>query len=175
MPMIAFRWPVFYDGPSMRISLTLIALILSVAPTRAEEFSGKVVGVSDGDTIRVMREGKAELVRLWGIDCPESRQPFGMRAKQFTGELAFGLKVRIEVRDTDRYGRTVAEVFLPDGKNLNHELVRAGLAWWYRQYAKSDQVLARLESEARVVRRGLWNDDGPVPPWEWRKTGATTR
>jgi micrococcal nuclease len=62
--------------------------------------------------------------------------------------------------------------FLPDGRNLNQELVRAGLAWWYRQYAKRDQVLAALEQEARAAKRGLWVEASPVPPWEWRKSGA---
>jgi endonuclease YncB( thermonuclease family) len=76
-----------------------------------------------------------ERIRLWGIDCPESRQAFGARATQFTGDLAFGKEVSVQVKDVDRYGRTVGVVILPDGRNLNQELVRAGLAWWYRQYA----------------------------------------
>jgi len=73
----------------------------------AEDFSGKVVGISDGDTIRVMHEGRAERVRLWGIDAPESGQPWGTRAKQFTGDVAFGKTVTVRVRDIDRYKRTV--------------------------------------------------------------------
>ena len=62
-----------------------------------------------------MHAGEPQRVRLWGIDCPESHQ-------------AFGREVKAVVRDTDRYGRTVGEVILPDGRSLNHELVRAGLA-----------------------------------------------
>ncbi len=93
------------------------------------KFSGKVVGITDGDTIRVMHNGRAERIRLWGIDCPESRQPFGTRARQFTSDLAFGKVVTVLVRDVDRYGRTVGEVLLPNGRSLNHELVMAGLAW----------------------------------------------
>ena len=85
-----------------------------------------------------MHDGAAEKIRLWGIDCPESKQPFGTRAKQFTGDLAFGKTVAVRVRDVDRYHRTVAEVILPDGRNLNQELVRAGLAWWYQQYARRE-------------------------------------
>jgi hypothetical protein len=73
------------------------------------------------------------------------------------------------VRDNDRYGRVVAEIILPDGRNLNHEIVRAGFAWWYRAYARGDGDLERLEREARDARRGLWADSAPVPPWEWRK------
>ena len=68
-----------------------------------------------------------------------------------------------------RYGRTVAVVILPDGRSLNAELVRAGLAWWYRRYAPDDETLERLEREAREARRGLWGDPEPIPPWEWRR------
>ncbi len=68
----------------------------------------------------------------------------------------------------DRYGRTIADVILPDGRVLNRELVRAGFAWWYRRYAPEDETLEQLECEARGARRGLWADAEPVPPWEWR-------
>lgn len=100
------------------------------------------------------------------------KQAFGTRAKQFTGDLAFGKTVTLRVHDVDRYGRQVAEIILPDGRNLNHEIVRAGFAWWYRQYARNDKELERLETEARAAKRGLWADDNPVPPWEFRKTKA---
>ena len=75
----------------------------------------------------------------------------------------------VRVRDIDRYKRTVAEIILPDGRNLNQELVRAGLAWWYQQYARRELILRDLEQEARAARRGLWKDPQPVPPWDWRK------
>lgn len=147
----------------------LLLLQLLVAPVFADakSFSGKVVKVSDGDTIQVMHEGKAEKIRLSGIDCPESKQAFGQAAKKFVLEIAAQKTVTVYVETTDRYGRTVGEVILPDGRNLNKELVRAGYAWWYRKYS-SDQTLAALEIEARNARRGLWSDPAPVPPWEWR-------
>jgi micrococcal nuclease len=127
-----------------------------------------VVGISDGDTIKVMHNGKAEKIRLHGIDCPEKAQPFGTKAKQFTSEMVFGKTVTVHVTDTDRYGRTVADVIVPDGRVLNRELVAAGLAWWYWQYSK-DASLGKLETEARAARRGLWADPNPVPPWCYRK------
>jgi hypothetical protein len=99
--------------------------------------------------------------------------PFGTRAKQFTGDLAFGETVTVTIHDHDRYGRTVAEIILPDGRNLNQEIVRAVLAWWYEHYAKHDLVLRDLEREARAAKRGLWVDAQPVPPWEWRKTSGS--
>ncbi len=115
-----------------------------------------------------MHNGKDERIRLHGIDCPEKRQAFGRKAKQFTSGLVFGNTVTVTVMDVDRYGRTVGEVILPDGQVLNHELVRAGFAWWYRKYAPEDGTLAQLEADARQAKRGLWADAEPVPPWEWR-------
>ena len=72
-------------------------------------------------------------------------------------------------KTTDKYGRTVGDVILPDGTNLNHEFVRAGFAWWYRQYASGDRTLEALEAEARKAKRGLWADKSPIQPWEWRR------
>ena len=109
---------------------------------------------------------------MWGIDCPENGQPFRARAKQFTSDLAFGKTATVKVRDIDRYKRIVAEITLPDGRNLGHEIVRGGLGWWYERYAKRDGVLPGLEAEARKKRHGLWGDAKPVPPWEWRTAGA---
>ena len=110
--------------------LFLLAVV-AAAHILAQDFTGQVVSITDGDTIRVMHNGVSERIRLWGIDCPESKQAFGTRAKQFTGDLAFGQTVTVKVRDIDRYKRTVAEIILPDGRNLNREIVRAGFAWWY--------------------------------------------
>ena len=105
----------------------MVVVVSWVSLTPAEEFSGKVVGVSDGDTITVLQNRTPIKVRLHGIDCPEIGQDFGSRAKAFTSELVFGQVVKVVPRDTDRYGRTVADVILADGRILNHELVRAGL------------------------------------------------
>jgi endonuclease YncB( thermonuclease family) len=141
--------------------------------TRQGTFTGTVVGLSDGDTLDVLRDGKAVRIRLHGIDTPEKAQAFGTRARQFSSDLAFQQTVTVRVQDTDRYGRLVGEVLLPDGRSLNQELVRAGLAWWSRQYAPHDTTLAQLEAEARAAKRGLWADAAPVPPWAWRKARAS--
>jgi endonuclease YncB( thermonuclease family) len=148
------------------------------APTTSRDstrgtFTGEVVAIADGDTIRVMHNGVAERIRLWGIDCPETGQPFGTRAKQLTGELAFGKEVTVRVSEVDRYGRTLAEITLPDGRSLNRELVSAGLAWWYQRYAPIDDELATLEAKARDGRLGLWSDANPTAPWEWRHSGSS--
>jgi endonuclease YncB( thermonuclease family) len=82
--------------------------------------------------------------------------------------LAFGKEVTIQTHGHDKYKRTLADVLLPDGMNLNQELVKQGCYWWYRKYAPGDTVLEGLEREAREGRKGLWADPQPVPPWEWR-------
>ena len=153
----------------------LVVVVSWVSLTPAEEFAGKVVGVSDGETITVLRNRTPMKVRLSGIDCPESGQDFGSRAKAFTSELVFGQVVKVVPRDTDRYRRTVAEVLLAEGRSLNHELVRAGFAWRSRKYAPEIGTLAQLEAAARDAKRGLWSQPNPVPPWEWRKTQGEAR
>jgi endonuclease YncB( thermonuclease family) len=140
-------------------------------PASAETFTGWVVGVTDGDTLTVLRAGRREVVRLRGIDAPERGQAYGDRARRYAAALAFGTVADIEARGRDRHGRLLAEVRLPGGRSLNRELVRAGYAWWFRRYS-TDAGLAWLEAEARAARRGLWADGRPVPPWEWRR--ATT-
>lgn len=147
----------------------VLAFGLLSAIAGAESFTGKCVGVTDGDTITVMRDGKGVKVRLYGIDTPESGQPFGNNAKQYTSLKCFSREVTIDVRDVDRYGRTVGMVILEDGSNLNQELVAKGFAWWYRDYAKGDTVLQAAEAQARSMRAGLWADKAPVAPWEWRR------
>ena len=95
-------------------------------------------------------------------------QHFGSRARKFTSRRVFAKVVNVEPVDRDRYGRTVGWISV-DGKNLNKELLRAGLAWWFRKYAPNDAELAALEEEARSARRGLWSMRNPTPPWQFRK------
>ena len=137
-------------------------------PVRTDEFVGEVVSITDGDTIDVLRRSKPVRVRLHGVDTPKKKQAFGEKAKKFTAELAFGKMVRVVVVDIDRYKRPVAEILLPDGRSLNKELVKAGLAWWYRRYAPDDKELGDLEEEARKAKRGLWSQSIPLAPWSFR-------
>lgn len=110
-----------------RLRLSVLLLLFSLPSlVHSQDFTGQVVGITDGDSIHVMHNGRAEKVRLHGIDCPEKGQPFGRRAKQATSDLAFGQKVTIHNTGKDKYGRTVATVVLPSGKNLNHDLVKDG-------------------------------------------------
>lgn len=153
---------------ALRIFIATFLIFFFASPALATTFSGKVVKVTDGDTLQIMWNGKAEKIRLAGIDSPESGQAFGTAATRYALELAAQQVVLVRVASRDRYGRMIGEVNLPDGRSLNQELVRAGYAWWYRKYS-TDRTLADLEDEARRNRRGLWGDPNPVPPWEWRK------
>lgn len=153
------------------ISLFLMFLFV---PSSCWSWQGKVVGVSDGDTITVMHEGKGEKIRLYGADCPESHQDFGSRAKQFTSDKVFGKMVDIDPVDKDRYGRTVGIVGV-DGQILNRALIEAGLAWLYEQYCKRPECAEwrQVQEKARTSKVGLWSVSNPVPPWEFRKAGRT--
>src|SRR5262245_38684438 len=153
----------------MRQTIPALLFSLLVSPAGAGDYTGRVVGVSDGDTLTVLRDGRTQVkIRLHGIDAPESKQDFGTQAKKLTSELSFGQVVTVRPHDRDRYGRTVADVVLSDGRLLNHELVRQGLAWHYVQYARNEGTLSKLEAEARAAKRGLWSQPHPVPPWEFR-------
>lgn len=132
-------------------------------------WSGLVVGISDGDTITVMHEGKGEKIRLYGIDSPERGQAFTKKAKQFTSKMVYGKTVDVEPKDTDRYGRTVALIYV-DGQSLNESLIKNGFAWVYRKYCKEAFCEEWLDFEivARYGKIGLWREPDPIPPWEVR-------
>jgi micrococcal nuclease len=151
-------------GPAI---LCLAALLAGPATA----FEGEVVGVMDGDTVEVMRSGRAVRVRLDGIDCPEKSQAFGARAKQFTSRAAFGKVVEVVDKGPDKYGRTLGEIILPDGSSLNRELVSEGYAWWYQQYS-DDQDLRQRQKDAREDKKGLWSDPNVIPPWIYRQGGG---
>ncbi len=132
---------------------------------------GKVVSVADGDTLTVFSDTGLTKVRLYGVDCPESAQRGGQEATAATRSLALFEEVRLEVVETDRYGRSVSLVHLPDGRILNEELVRQGNAWVYTAYCKQPRCLAwqALERAARADKKGLWQDNNPQPPWRLRE------
>jgi len=159
----------------MRRTLLLVFfLTILTTPARAVDFKGKVVEVIDGDTLMVMRQGKAVRVDLAGIDCPEQKQPFGKEAEQFTSRLASNQEVTVRITGTKKYGGIMADVILSDSLHLNQELVKAGLAW-YMQYTPDDKILADMEAKARTAKKGLWAEKNPLPPWEWRKIHQQTR
>jgi endonuclease YncB( thermonuclease family) len=151
----------------LRRALFVLLLLIAV-PAWAETLTGRVVAIADGDTLTLLTPGRRQVkIRLHGIDTPESRQPWGTRARQALSDLAFQKPARVEVQDTDRYGRTVGRVYV-GAVDINAELVRRGMAWVYTRYNR-DAALPALEADARAARRGLWADPRPVPPWDWRR------
>ncbi len=148
----------------------LIPIILFAVTTAllADELRGKVVSIADGDTITVLDPDKKQhKVRLNGIDAPEKKQAFGAKSKARLGDLVAGKDVVVEWKEKDTYGRTLGKV-VQGGLDVNLQMVKEGLAWHYRKYSKSVE-LARAEAEAKAAKKGLWADQNPVPPWEFRK------
>ncbi|MBD1367041.1 thermonuclease family protein [Mucilaginibacter sp. ZT4R22] len=155
--------------------LTLATACNNDKESENKEYIYRVVGIKDGDTMVLLSPDHIQTtVRLAEIDCPEKSQAFGQAAKQFTSDLCFGKQVKLFSTTKDRYGRTVGQVELADGTNVNYAIVKGGYAWQYRAYSKS-MALAELELRARQNHLGLWQDVNPTPPWNFRKEGKTNR
>jgi len=144
------------------------ALLLSLS-LNAEILTGKVVGISDGDTLTVLVERTQVKIRLSGIDAPEKGQAFGGKSKDALAEKVFGKNVRVETQGQDKYGRTLGMIFVGN-RNVNVEMVEEGWAWQFKRYDTS-KALADAEAKARAAKRGLWADANPKSPWEWRAEG----
>lgn len=130
---------------------------------------GKVIKISDGDTITVLLKGKEQKkLRLAEVDCPEKGQAFGKNARQFTSDKVFGKTITFIETDKDRYGRSIAKVYYDKGKYLSEELIRAGMGWWYCAFSKNSS-LGELQNKAQYQKVGLWQDVHAVAPWEYRK------
>ena len=149
--------------------VVLLALLTPSPAVAVLGYQGEVVRVMDGDTIEVLHHQHAERIRLSGIDCPEKGQAYGHQAKQATAAMVFGKEVLLQTHGRDKFGRTLADVRLPDGTHVNHTLVKNGWCWWYRKYAPRNTELARLEQYARETKQGLWVGPTHIPPWQWRK------
>ena len=136
--------------------------------------TGRIVKVADGDTVTVLDETNTQhKIRLQGIDAPESRQAFGTQSKKSLSEMVFGREVTVTYEKTDQYGRLLGKILL-DGRDINLEQVRNGMAWHYKEYQREQtlndrELYARAEDEARTGRRGLWTDADPTPPSQFRK------
>ena len=150
-----------------------VVIALCAAASHAGVLAGRVVGVTDGDTITVLDASNVQYkVRLAGIDAPERTQPFGQRAKERLAELLAGKAIEVETEKMDRYGRTVGKVHA-DGRDANLAMVVSGFAWHYKKYQEeqtpSDRMLYdSAEQDARAARRGLWADPAPIAPSDWR-------
>jgi endonuclease YncB( thermonuclease family) len=156
------------------ISVLIVVAMLVAAPASAETLVGKVVGVSDGDTVSVLDATKTKhKIRLAGIDAPEKSQPFGNRSKENLSDLVFGKTVTVEHSKVDRYGRLVGKI-LVNGIDANMAQIRAGMAWHYKEYEREQSATDRTtyaaaETAARQQRAGLWRDANQTPPWDFRR------
>ena len=167
-----------------RIRLILLLALLICVPAQAD-FTGKVIGVSDGDTLTVLTDQLLQVkVRLSGIDAPEKAQPFGRLAKENLSDLVYGKPVLIQDRKIDRYGRTIGLVLVsmpsckgecPKVLDISLEQIKQGLGWHYKAYqreqpASERSAYAQAEIDAQTARKGLWRDPEAVAPWEWRSS-----
>lgn len=165
---IAISWWLHFSCPVRSEQAVVCRSSIQQTPVTKSE-NATIVGVKDGDTVVVLIDGKEQVVRLAHIDCPEKRQPFGTKSKQFVSDKCFSQPVvLIHNNKYDRNKRLIAEIQLNDGTVLNQELVKNGLAWHFKKFS-ADKHYAQLETEARTKKIGLWGDKDPVAPWEWRK------
>ena len=151
--------------PTLLFLIAAIGILILTLDRDTKSY--KVLKIADGDSFTLIKENRELEIRLYGIDCPERTQPFHAKAKKFTGNMLQSGEIRIEVVDRDRYGRTVAWVYV-DSLSVNEALVRHGLAWHYKHYSR-DRNLAQLEDDAKARNIGLWSDPTSTPPWQFRK------
>jgi micrococcal nuclease len=162
------------DSPNKsmtRLHATLLFFSVCVLPASgcsrsSPQFKGKVIGVADGDTIRVLVNREEKTVRLEGIDAPETRQSFGNQSKRALSQMVFGRDVSVLYSAEDRAGRIVGMITM-DGDDINAKMIEQGWAWHYREYGE-ERRFAELERKAKSAKLGIWADPNPLPPWEFR-------
>lgn len=162
----------------LRVYVFAACMLLHLVPAASHQpaiLNGTVVRVADGDTLFVDAGRGAWIeIRLYGVDCPEMAwedrwpaQPWSDAAKRFTESKALHKKVSVRLTGERTHGRDVGEAFV-NGQSLSRELLRTGLAWWNKKFARHDRDLARLEAQAKAARRGIWSAPNAIPPWRHR-------
>lgn len=146
----------------MRLSPLLLVALLAINPAYAD----RVIGIADGDTLTVLHDQRPLKIRLADIDAPEKKQAFGQRSKESLSDLCWNKDATYRTQTIDKYGRTVARVSCA-GIDANRVQVERGLAWVYSQY-NTDSSLPSVQAAAKSSRKGLWADNAPMPPWEFR-------
>lgn len=160
---------------SVKKFVGILAMLLAVSvPTGALAKNAApfflIVGVTDGDTLTALSADNQQVkCRLYGIDAPEKKQAFGQASKLSLSQLSFGRSAQIDIVSRDRYGRSVCKIAV-GGVDVNKEQIARGMAWMYRKYAK-DPGYSEAESRAQSRRIGIWRDEQPVPPWDFRRKG----
>lgn len=155
-----------------------LAALLAPSWVHAQPLECLTVGISDGDTIKVRcgEQGSYEqlTVRFGGIDAPEQKQPFGQSSKQALSDLIYMKTVQLDCYKTDRYRRNICNVSTKEHGDIGLAMIRLGMAWWYRDYAKEQTADARrsyeqAETVSKKEMQGLWSDSHAMSPWEWRR------
>ncbi len=156
----------------IKVSLLItIFFVVLASLSNCLAYSGHVIWVNDGDTLKVLDENwEFETIRLYGIDCPETNQPYGFRATWYTFYKTIARKVKIIPIERDQYKRLVAKIII-NKDCFNHKLIKKGYAWVYDQYCNIPECedFERSENQARNKLRGLWQQSNPIPPWLWRR------
>ena len=137
--------------------------------TKALIYEGKVIKVTDGDSITIFQEGEELRIRLAEIDAPERGQPYWRKSREALAKYVAGKEVEVVEVDIDRYERIVGQVYLGD-LWVNGALVRGGFAYVYPEYATSSRLYA-FEQEAKERKTGIWKlpEKERIKPWVWRK------
>lgn len=153
----------------------IVLIIFILIALNLQAYTGRVIKVIDGDTITILNNNKQIKIRLYGIDAPEKKQPYGNKAKQFLSKFIFNKMVDIEPFNTDRYGRVVAIITYSEVKGnsyiINEELIKNGMAWVYEKYCKEPYKYKWLilQEKAKINKIGLWTQNNPNNPEDFRK------
>ena len=151
------------------ISSSILTFLLCIS-LQAGTLTGKVVRIADGDTFTLLVDKKQHRIRLHGIDAPETKggQPYSQRSKEYLSSMIAGKTVKVEVKDTDRYERFIGIVSTDKIKDVNLEMIKAGMAWHYSYYDNTPSYKL-AQQQAKKGNKGLWQDPNPINPYEWRK------
>lgn len=150
------------------VTLFIFALVLCISCSKRDNYL-YVVKITDGDTFVGLNTNNEQIkIRIASIDAPEKGQPYGNASKKALADMIFNKQVRVEIQNTDKYGRAIAMVYTPDNKDVSAEMLKIGMAWHFAKYSNSIYY-TELETTARHLRCGLWQSSNPIPPWQWRK------
>lgn len=153
------------------VFLLMLSVLFHAASAVASSWTAEVIRVNDGDSITVKHDKRIVKVRLYGIDSPEIEQPYGRTSRSIVRQWLVGKRVKVEPMYRDSYGRTVAQVWAGDAL-VNAELVKNGAAWVYPRFCRERDIcepMARMQQNAQQARLGLWQNEKPEPPWQWKR------
>jgi len=153
----------------------LIIILLTISfQASSEEWTGTVIGIMDGDTVKVLNSQKNTIkIRLTEIDAPEKNQDFGEQSKQSLSDICFKKQVIVDDKGLDKYKRTLGRLKC-NGIDANAEQVKKGMAWAYRQYL-TDESTIEFEDVAKTNKAGLWSNENPVAPWDFRHDKTSSK